>query len=366
MKTTKSLLRTTALLLCLLLLLAGCGDTQGEAGGSGQTASSAQGGMLQTGGGAAGQAGRYVQQDVTPEGFSGNSINISLRGLPDGRMLAVVVAHGEKPKALASADGAAWEEVYPIGEPALVAENPESAIRYVVDDEGAWWVVVTGEAGNKLYRVQDGTQQEIPFTVAGKITRLQYGGDSTILITSVANDSAQWYVVDCAALSVSAPFSPATQGFTFTDYADGLVYSALYGESTIATYEAPGGQPKDSCTVPVDAQVFNTMAGQIQGGNTLHYADNTGIHKAALGGTYVETLVSGQSYAFADPNFLPSQLALAQDGSYWLAGGGGKPEHLVAGRQPEPAARGLGLFAGEPGNRRKRVHWALGRRRTDR
>ncbi len=303
--------------ICLALLFAACGSAGSAPGESGGAMIS--GGNSIPGQPTAGMAGKYVQQDVTPGGLAAENVSIGLRGLPDGRMLAVVATHGEKPKALASADGAAWEEVYPIGEP-LVAENPDSALRYVIDDEGAWWVVVTGEAGNKLYRVQDGAQEEIPFTAAGKITRLQYGGDNTILLTAVANDSAQWYVVDCAVRSVSAPFSPVSQGFTFTDYADGIVYSALYGEPTIATYAAPGGQPKDSYSVPVDAQLFNAMAGQIQGGNTLHYADNTGIHKAALGGTYVETLVSGQSYAFADPNFTPWQLAFAQDGSYWLAG----------------------------------------------
>ncbi len=357
----KTIASIFSLAICLALLFAACGSAGG--------APDESGGVMVTGGNSipgqptAGMAGKYVQQDVTPEGLAAENVNIGLRQLPDGRMLAVVATFGEKPKALASADGAAWEEVYPIEELTLVAENPESALRYVVDDEGAWWVVVTGEAGNKLYRVKDGAQEEIAFTAGGKITRLQYGGDNTILLTAIANDSVQWYVVDCAARSVSAPFSPTSQGFTFTDYAGGIVYLALYGESTIATYEAPGGQPKDSYPVPVDAQLFGTMAGQIQGESTLHYTDNTGIHKAALGGAYVETLVSGQSYAFADPNFTPGQLVAGQDGSYWLAGGGGKPEHLVAGRQPEPAARGLGLFAGEPGNRRKRAHRALGRRR---
>ncbi len=314
----KTITSIFSLAICLALLFAACGSAGSAPDESGGAMIS--GGNSIPGQPTAGMAGKYVQQDVTPEGLAAENVSIGLRGLPDGRMLALVATHGEKPKALASADGAAWEEVYPIGESPLVEENPDSALRYVVDDEGAWWVVVTGEAGNKLYRVKDGTQEEIPFTVAGKVTRLQYGGDSTILITSVANDSAQWYVVDCAARSVSAPFSPASQGFTFTDYADGIVYSALYGEPTIATYEALGGQPKDSYTVPVEAELFSTMAGQIQGGNTLHYADNTGIHKAALGGTYVETLVSGQSYAFADPNFIPAQLVAAQDGSYWLAG----------------------------------------------
>lgn len=297
-----------AAVLCFSVLVTACGEDadSGALGGAKQTGSS--------------QQGKFMQQEVTPQQMSDVVIE-QLRQLPDGRIVALGAAEGSAPKAYATADGAAWEEAFVFGETDLFSTYSDYRSRYTVDNEGTWWMVFYMLEGGKshLFRIKDGEVKEVPVSLfqsgsVSMVTDLRVDSNNTLAINCPSENGGKTIFIDCNSVAEASVVNQA--GFEFSH---GKLYNYGLNEATIITYGTDGKQlAKD--TMPLEVGALYASVGSISSDGVLHYTDGKGIHKVALGGTYIETIADSFSHAYADDSFARLQFLTAQDGSFWLLG----------------------------------------------
>ncbi len=325
----KTILRIFASIICLALLPAGCANENGASGVPVQAGSAAQ-----SGANAAAQTGKYVQVDATPPQLAAANIH-SIRKMADGRILAIGYEEGRPPIACASADGTVWEELFRMSEAAFLDDYPEHMRTYAVDDAGVWWVALYAPAadgvpnvdgGSHLYRVENGQVAEVAVTAFGggnspSVTGLHVGGDGTLLMEIVVGQQMEWLRFDAAGAQLN---SIQSSGFysSFTAYRGGKIYALSLSGRRLHVFDAATGREENG--QQMDALQEDLMfCGDISADEALNFVNVEGIWKMAVGGSYLQNVVAGRAYAFADSSFRRMQLAAAEDGSFWLLGRGG-------------------------------------------
>lgn len=305
-----------ALIFCAVFLFAGC--TPGSKGTTPQGQP-----LLETGkSNANSTTGKFVQQDVTPPDLTNIPID-QIRQLPDGRVLAIGVAEDDIPRAYATADGAVWEAVYPFENSELLSRYPQHNRVFTLDNDGAWWVAVSTREGddNHLFKISGGQAHEVAVSdfqsgKSGFVPSVTVDETNTLLLSTGGETGVRWTLVDCAAAAEKSAFSPAPIQPSFACIAGGKVYAGSFGEAAVVEFGSDGKQ-ENRYSVPLNADELHMNTSSIRDG-ILYYASQNGLYKAALDGSFVETLTDNTGYAYANANAGREQILAASDNSYWV------------------------------------------------
>jgi hypothetical protein len=339
-----------SLLLCGVVLLAGCTSNGNRSGSDSTNVQSGSFGQR----GEPGASGLFVQSIISPK----TDVEARFFGLyeqEDGSLLLTGWDETLVPMAYTGESGGTddaniiWEQLENPAAIQYLAEQREAGRfpEYTVGSDGVWWATISDTptfmpgasppdpdapkiAPQLVKLAANGEPQSFDATPSGASSDdyytfldIQPGPNGTVyaLLSESFNYSKNcWVAFDGATGKEMAKveLNPQNHSASDTVVKGSTIYVPNVQNNQIEVYSMLDGSMTDSFTIPQLNFGMESICLDIAGNGDFCYADSGGIHRIAQEGTLVQDMVNDTRFIFAAPEFWGSGLIASEDGSYIL------------------------------------------------
>lgn len=329
-------LKLFSLLLAGLCLFSGCGLGQGVS--SAPVLNGSSSGEAGNGG-----TGMFVQTIISPK-LDSEVYYTKMQVRADGTVLLIGRDTTGGARAFVGDGTGEWQETTNPTAADFIAQKQAIGVypEFAIGADGTWWVAVSDffegdpslaakmPAQPQLVRIAAGGETDV-FNVLPEdrsdahytLSGLTIGQDGTVygfFNEDTHYTSAYWAAFDEASGKVRSQVAlDATVHDTYSALIKGdKLYIPNAATHQMDVFSIENTSKLESISIPELNFGWDSICFDIASNGDFCYANNTGLHRVAQGGSLVQTMVSGTRYVFSSPEYWGRSLAALPNDSYLL------------------------------------------------